>query len=352
VGIDIFFKDESLRDCRYAFCAEHRKTPVEVVYNDREKDVPYWQFRRIHRTDYRHEDIALPPEQPLFAYEYMMRKIGEEQPQDLPEEMADGLKTLIIQQNTRPVLEKDFIRWVEKQEFDKLVQWCVNQPDENRRWVENAWYGHLDWNQQRDHCRRCPVAPLDEDSCSLRFSNYPSMDYFKAGMIYLIAYAQMSKGKKLEQDPFSFPYLDRKKKQTPRDKLAELWAYCAGAEPNKTPEESFNKVFEVLNASIKPSKQGKKALETTGHKILTAYVPIVDEFLAKCVYRDEPYTEAEAEKLVPILETIDELGEYAKHDAKRREAVFAVEAFQVRLRQLVKALKMAKKFNIEFGMSY
>ncbi|MGH7772558.1 MAG: hypothetical protein ACREQA_10030 [Candidatus Binatia bacterium] len=111
-------------------------------------------------------------------------------------------------------------------------------------------------------------------------------------------------------------------------------------------------MYDVLNASIKPSRKGKKGLETTGHRISTAYLPIVDEFLAKCIYREEPYTPADAEKLVPILETIDELGDYAKHDAERREAVFAVEAFQVRLRQLVKALKMAKKFNIEFGMSY
>ena len=136
MGIDIYFADKGLRECKYALCAEHRRTPIEVVCNDTDQDIPYWQFRRIRRTDYRHEDIALPPEQPLFAYEYIMRKVGEEHPQDLPEEMADGLKTLIIQQNTRPVLEKEFLRWVEQQEFGKLVQWCVNQPDENKRLVE------------------------------------------------------------------------------------------------------------------------------------------------------------------------------------------------------------------------
>ncbi|MGH7772559.1 MAG: hypothetical protein ACREQA_10035 [Candidatus Binatia bacterium] len=211
MGIDIFFKDESLQECRYALCAEHRRTPVEVIYNDTERDIPSWQFRRIRRTDYRHEDMTLPTEQPLFGYEYVMRKVGEEYPKDLPEEMADDLKTLIIQQNTRPVLEKEFIRWVEKQEFDKLVEWCLRQPDEDKRWVETAWNGHLHWKRQRDLCHQCPVAPLDEDSCYLRFSNYPSMDYFKAGMMYLIAYAEMSKDKKLEQDPFSFPHLDRSK---------------------------------------------------------------------------------------------------------------------------------------------
>lgn|GEM_PF-7000498 len=352
MGIDIYFKDESLQECKYALCAEHRRTPIEVVYNDTGEEIPHWQFRRIRRTDYKHGDIDLPIDDPLFAYEYAMQKIGEEYPESFPQEMANGLKAIIRQQNKRDILIKKFARWVEQEEFNKLVEWCMRQPDENKRWVETAWYGQLDWNEQRALCRQCPVAPLDEDNCYLRFSNYPSMDYFKAGMMYLIAYAEKYKKRDVGPDPFCFPHVDRKKKETPRDKLIELWEYCAGTKPEKTPEKFFNQAFRLLEKSIEPSKRSKKKLKTTGHEICTEYIPFVDEFLAKCVYRDEFYKPEDAAKLLPLLETLHELGDYAKGEASSREAVFAVDAFQFRLGQLIKALRMARKFNIEFGMSY
>ena len=178
------------------------------------------------------------------------------------------------------------------------------------------------------------------------------MDYFKAGMAYLIAYAEKFNVKKPGAGYFSFPHLNREKNETPGDKLIELWEYCSGTKAKKGPEEFFNRVFETLNKSIEPAKKGKGSLKTTGHEISTAYIPFVDEFLANCIYRDEFYTPAEAEKLLPILETVDELCGYAKYDAKKREMIFAMDAFQSRLGQLIKALRMAKKFDVEFGMSY
>lgn len=280
MGIDIFFTDESLSNCGYALCAQQRKTPVEVTYNETNTGVPYWELRRVRRSDFRHTDVALPAEDPAFAYEYKMQKVGEEYPSGLPDEITGDLRRLILEQSKRNVLLKTFVRWVGAQEFSDLVDYCTRHPDDDKFSLETAWYGHLAWDERRNACRQCPVAPLDEEDCSLRFSNYPGMDYFKEGMTYLISYAEKYKRKNVDLGPFSYPHLSREKNETPRDKVVELWGYCAGTEINRTSEHFFNAVFGALDSAIGPSKKRKKGLTTIGHRVSTDYIPFVDEFLA------------------------------------------------------------------------
>ena len=92
MGIDLYFSGESLENCRYALCRKLRKKPIQVVYNDEEKEKEWWQYRNIKRTNYRDEDITLPEGDQDHAYEYRMKKITKEEPDEIAENLSGLFK--------------------------------------------------------------------------------------------------------------------------------------------------------------------------------------------------------------------------------------------------------------------
>ena len=209
----------------------------------------------------------------------------------------------------------------------------------------------MPWEKKELVCSKCPVNPLDEDSCGIRFSNYPSMNYFKGGMLATILLGARYTSKDIKKNIFSFPNLDRKRGETPKDKIDELWNFCSDAEINRSGEETFNILSEMLKQfADKVDKEVE--IEGAGKIIETEDFPIVEKFLSKCIYRNEPYMQEEVIRLTPLLETLYETADWVRNDMKSIQLSGLVESFQWRLNQLLKGLRTAKKYNLELCISY
>ena len=345
MGIDLYFSNESLENCRYALCRKLREKPIQVIYNDEGKEKEWWQYRNIKRSNYRDEDISLPEGDQDHAYEYRMNKIIKEE----PDEVAENLSGLFKVFSGRDEYQKEFVRWVNRDEFESSVREYENIPDSDIGWVENIWTSGMPWEKKTLVCSKCPVNPLDEDSCGIRFSNYPSMNYFKGGMLAAILLGARYSSDDIKKNIFSFPSLDREKCETPRNKIEELWNFCSDAEINRAGEESFNKVSEMLKQF---ADKKKVEIEGLGKIIETEDFPFVDKFLSKCIYRKEPYSQQEVTRIIPLLETLYETADWVRDDIKSIQLSGLVESFQWRLNQLLKGLRTAKKYNLELCVSY
>jgi hypothetical protein len=347
MGIDLYFSDESLENCRYALCRKLRTRPVQVSYSDEGTEKEWWQYRKIRRTSYLDKDISIPEGKHDYAYEYRMNRKPEEEPDEIVESLSGTFKIF----SSGNDYQKEFLRWVSREEFESLAREYENKPDSKKGWVEHIWREGMPWEKAMLVCSKCPVAPIDEESCNIRFSNYPSMNYFKGGLLATILLGAKYTAKDLEQNIFSFPNLDRKKGETPGDKIEELWNYCADAEINRTGEETFNKLSEMLKEYAGSEDEDTK-IEGAGKIIELAELPLVDIFLSKCVYRDEHYNREEANKLVPMLETLYETADWVRDDLESITISRLVESFQWRLNQLLKGLRTARKYDLELCVSY
>ena len=347
LGIDLNFSGESLENCRYSLCRKLRKKPIQVVYNDEEKEKEWWQYRNIKRTNYRDEDISLPEGDQDHAYEYRMNKIAREE----PDEIAKNLSGLFKVFSGRDKYQKEFIRWVSRDEFERLVKEYERIPDSEKGWVEHIWRSGMPWEKTMLVCSKCPVSPIDEDSCNIRFSNYPSMNYFKGGMLATILLGARYTSKDIKKNIFSFSHLDREKGETPRDKIEELLNYCSDVEINRAGEETFNILSEMLK-KLADKVNREVEIEGAGKIIETEDFPIVEKFLSKCIYRKEPYSQEEVTRLIPLLEILYETADWVRNDMKSVQLSGFVESFQWRLNQLLKGLRTAKKYNLELCVSY
>ena len=345
MGIDLYFSSESLENCKYALCRKLRKRPIQVVYNDEQREKEWWQYRNIKRTNYRDKDITIAEGDQDYAYEYKMKKIAKEELDEIAKDLSGLFKVF----SGRDDYQKEFVRWVSKDEFESLVREYKGIPDSEKGWVDNIWGSGIPWEKKMMVCSKCPVNPLDEDSCGIRFSNYPSMNYFKGGMLATIILGARYSSEDIRKNIFSFSNLDREKGETPKDKMEELWNYCSDAEINRSGEESFNKISEMLKQF---ADKKKVEIEGLGKIIETEDFPIVEKFLSKCIYRKEPYRQEEVNRLIPLLETLYETADWVRDDMKSIQLSGLVESFQWRLNQLLKGLKTARKYNLELCVSY
>ena len=160
MGIDLYFSNESLENCRYALCRKLRKRPIQVVYNDEQREKEWWQYRNVKRTNYQDKDISIPEGIQDYAYEYRMNKITREEPDAIAENLSGLFKVF----SGRDEYQKEFLRWVSRDEFESLVRDYENIPDPDRGWVENIWSTGMPWDKKMLVCSKCAVSPIDEDS--------------------------------------------------------------------------------------------------------------------------------------------------------------------------------------------
>jgi hypothetical protein len=344
MGIDLGFTEESLIRCKYALCRPYRKKLVGFYsdpsdgnselaeYRSREKYVDMFHLRQEEPTLYRSildgtrgdenrqdwpwnkhwfGDFYADRKKARRLNPYVETKLGG---RVLFEKMPKGLKE----------------EWMQKVDSDSLI---------------SAWWS-LPFERHEGICRPCPVRPLDETNCYIRFSNYPGMNSFRAGFLLTALYSTTLGEDKLRGAYFSFPHLDRQKGELPKDKLGQLYEMCQGTPINKGAELFFNKVVDVLDKAIPDN------VESTAEKINLEEAPFVDEFLSTFIYREEPYSQYEIKQVLPYLETLQEIAEWAIFDADVRPARANIVSFKDRLGSLITALKIGQKYGIDPYVSY
>lgn len=344
MGIDIGFTDKSLGQSKHARCAPQRRNAFAVYspipdandhlapYRETEAYVNVARLRSDQPNVYRVIASELRPAQnpdlwhwneAWFGHIYKDRK------------MRHRLKPYIEQKASERVLLKKM-----PPELREALLASAGQED-----VLNSWYA-IDYDKRQEICKPCPVRPLDETNCYLRFSNYPGMQLFKEGLLLTVGFAGTLDQESLKDAWFSFPHLDRKNGELPRDKLQKLYDMCAGTEIRKGAEAMFNMVAETL-AKVVP-----EGLDMDVRTLDTHYMPFADEFASKFIYRDMPYSTNEARDLLPYLETFKEVADWAVWDTDGKPARARIINFQERIGTLVTALKLADKFELETYVSY
>jgi hypothetical protein len=221
---------------------------------------------------------------------------------------------------------------------DKLIEDSGEQ-------VINEWQD-MAYDSQLHVCKPCPIRPLVEDNCYMRFSSYPGMSGFKIGFALTALYAVGIDEEKLKDAYFSFPHLDRRKGELPRDKISELFNICKDTPVNMGNEGMFNNVIDVLER-MKPDD-----VESDAQKIDTTPIPQVDNFVSRYIYRNTPYRLEETRAVLPYLETLLEVADWAIWDADDSPVRRSIISFRQRFDNLVTALKIADRHNLEVAMSY
>ena len=231
--------------------------------------------------------------------------------------------------------------------FDKMPkelrqEWMQKVDQEE---LISAWW-HLPYEKHKEICKPCPIRPLDEDNCYIRFSNYPGMNSFRAGFLFTVLYSTTLDEDKLRGAYFSFPYLDRSRGQLPADKIEELLEICQGTPVNRGGEAMFNMLVDVLE-KVKPQE-----LESDAEKIVMASAPFVDEFLSRFIYREEPYAQEEIKETLPYFETFQEVADWAIFDTDARPVRANIISFKDRFDTLITALRIGQKYGIDPHVSY
>lgn len=81
-------------------------------------------------------------------------------------------------------------------------------------------------------------------------------------------------------------------------------------------------------------------------------MPVVDEFISKYIYRSEPYDAKEARELLPYVETLRELSDWAIFDTNHRELRSWLLTFRGRMKTFATALEFTDKYGLELYSSY
>ncbi len=214
---------------------------------------------------------------------------------------------------------------------------------------EDNWYSawwQNSYEKQQKICRPCPIRPLDETNCYIRFSSYPGMNSFRQGFTLTTLYANTIDEKRMKEAWFSFPYVDRTKGELPKDKIEQLMGICERTPINKGGEILFNHVVDMLE-SLKPNE-----MVSDTEKIENTDLPFIDEFISKYIYRENPYSLEETRSLLPYIETLQEVTDWAIWDANNKDIRTRIIGFRDRISSLANALKIADKYELEVHMSY
>jgi hypothetical protein len=172
------------------------------------------------------------------------------------------------------------------------------------------------------------------------------MNSFRAGFLLTALYAATLDEEKLRGAYFSFPHLDRQKGEMPKDKLGQLYEMCQSTPIKKGAELFFNTVIDMLDKAIPDD------VESTAEKINLEEAPFVDEFVSTFIYRDEPYSQHEIKQILPHLETLWEVADWAIYDTDAEPVRANIISFKDRLGSLITALKIGQKYGIDPYVSY
>lgn len=344
MGIDLGFTEESLVECKYALCRPHRKKYIGFYADTTEEFDELGNYRQV---DQYVNMCQLSQEVPALYDSILNETHGKDDMQFWPwnkywfrefytdGEKARGLLPYVQSKPSRVVLFDKMPKelrdeWMQKVDREELI---------------SAWW-HLPYEKHKEICKPCPIRPLDEDNCYIRFSNYPGMNGFRAGFLLAVLYSTTLDEEKLRGAYFSFPHLDKQEGELPKDKLGELYEICQGTPVNKGAEAFFNGVVDLLEAA-KP-----EGVESDVEKIDLEPIPFIDEFLSKYIYREQPYKQEEIVQALPYLETMQEIANWAIFDTDGRPARANIISFKDRFDRLITALKIGQKYGIEPYVSY
>jgi hypothetical protein len=172
------------------------------------------------------------------------------------------------------------------------------------------------------------------------------MDGFRQGFALAVLYSVGIDEERMKEAYFSFPHLNREAKQLPKEKIAELFDMCKDTPINKGAEVLFNNVVEMLEQMKPPD------VTTDMSKIDIDPKPFIDEFISTYIYRERPYSLNDTRKVIPYLETLQEVADWAIWDTNNDNLRRPIISFKNRFQSLVTALKTADKYGLEVSMSY
>lgn len=202
----------------------------------------------------------------------------------------------------------------------------------------NEW-DNLGYEEQNKICAKCPICPIEDTNCYVRFSNYPSMASFRTGFIIVIAWAKF-KYSKPEKDNLFSGFVDKAGYEYVKD----LIKYCEGAKLNKGAEALCNTVMDTL--------KNMDFDKISGGKIPQMDIPWIDEVISKLIYREKNYTKKEIKKVLPLIEKVVELASNIMWDLESKELRNQVQVFKVRMEALLTMLRIAKRYDLEIYVSY
>jgi len=343
MGIDIGFTEESLMKCKYALCRPYRKKLIGF-YSEQEENDELRDYREVEKYI---NMFHLRQEEPTLYTSILNETRGEEN-RELwywnEYWFGDYYKDKRKVKKLKPYIETKLSSKVlfEKMPKELREEWMQKI---DREELISAWW-NLPYEKHQTICKPCPIRPLDEDNCYIRFSNYPGMNSFRIGFLFTIAYAATFDEQKMKDALFCFPHIDRRKGELPKDKIEELYEMIEGTPINRGAELMFNAVLDMVE-SVKPPE-----VESNAQKIIIEDTPFVDEFVSKFIYREEPYSLEETRKVLPYFETIQELADWAIWETDHGGARSKILGFKERFDNLVKALRIADKYNLEVYVSY
>lgn len=343
MGIDIGFTDKSLIQSKYALCRPYRSRFVgfhaEIPKEGVDELAAYREKRKvINMAHLQKEEPSLyerltKDEPPIFRQDSLFWHKNMPEIYGLNSSDTQRLKKYVESSPSSLVRFKSMPRelagvWREK--ADDLL---------------NAWYD-MSYEKQKETCGPCPIRPMDETNCYIRFSNYPGMNGFRHGFALTLLYSAGIDKDRLKDAHFSFPQLNREKGELPRDKIIELFDMCKDVAVDKGAEDFFNNVVDMLE-NIKPTDAVSDM-----SKIDKESIPFIDEFISAYIYRETPYRIEDTRIVIPYLETLLEVADWAIWDTNNDRLRRPVIAFRNKFQSLVTALKIADKYNLEIVMSY
>jgi hypothetical protein len=344
MGIDIGYTEESLVECKYALCRPYRRK-IKGFYADIPDGVD-------DLADYRHVEryvnmLHLSYEEPML-YRRILNETRCNETRDLwpwnDYWFGDFYKDRRTARQLKPYLETKPSGRVLFNKMPKYLrdEW-MKKPDDGQ--FITAWWD-LPVEKHIEVCQPCPIRPLDEVNCYMRFSNYPGMNSFRAGFLLTALYSATLDKEKLEGAYFSFPHVEKGQGQLPADKIGELFEMCQGSPINKGAEVFFNNVVDVIDQAIPDDA------ESSAEKINLEEAPFVDEFLSKYIYREEPYTQEEIKEALPYFETLREIADWAIFDADAKPARVHMISFRDSFNSLITALQIGQKYGLDPYVSY
>lgn len=346
MGIDFGFTEESRKKSKYARCRPYLKKVVGFYAEppEAQSEDPWAGARRSDRVL---NVRRLRDEQPEL-YEQLQQSRWHPESEDywywnrawLGEAYDDrALRTKLRPYiETKPSGEVSLNRLAEDV-ADEALQGAAPE-DQITGWDK------LEYEGRKEVCEKCPVRPLDDWTCYLRFSSYPSMTTVRAGFLLTVAYGQTITDEQVKDALFSFPHLERERGELPKDKIRSLIDELEDVEVNKQHEEFANLVFKMVSAAAGPDDKVR------GGPTDLSYIPFVDEFISKFIYRDEPYAPEEARELLPYLETLKETSDWALWDADEAPQRRPLIVFRDRMGGMIEGLKIADKYALEMYVSY
>ncbi len=239
-GIDIGFTDESLKRSKYALCKGYRSRYVglyaDVPKEGSDEFASYRaKYKVINMARLEDEEPSLfqklsKGEPPIFRQDFLHWHESIAAKYDLTDADARRLKNYVELQSSPRVLfgkmPHDMADELKRRESEHLI---------------NAWWD-LPYEKHKEICKPCPIRPMDEDNCYIRFSNYPGMNGFRHGFALTLLYSAGIDEEKMKGAYFSFPQLNREAHELPKHKIAELFEMCRDTPINKGPEVIFNSV--------------------------------------------------------------------------------------------------------------